>query len=195
MTVKRPAVLALFLFLAALLSPAFSACLSDSDCPAGESCAATLSRCYLADFAYTQPPLMKVALGERKTFNVLLSSPLPENREISLSLAGDGRYFAKFVGGTPTLSVIVSPNETMRIPIIFLGGAVGPKSVCVNAEDTRLPEINNTHPTSKACTSFIIESGERGIFTISTPSMDLWGIVLVGLAGSLSYSFLERKRK
>ncbi|MFH0962268.1 MAG: hypothetical protein V1820_06315 [archaeon] len=184
-----------FLVLAFLSSPAFSACTSDSDCPGGESCSPTFDQCYLSDFAYTQPPLVRVPLGERKTFSVLLASPLPEIREIRLSFSGEGRYFTKFVGGTPSISVIVSQNETRKIPIVFLGGAIGAYSVCINAEDALLAEVNNTHPNSKACTSFLVEANKKGVFTVSTPSIGFGGILLLGIVGGLIYSTEKRGRR
>lgn len=177
-----------------LLFPAFSLCASDSECSNGENCAIPIGECYLSDYTYNEPTLLRVPLGEKKAFSVLLASPLKETREIKLSFSGEGKYFAKFVGGGNSISVIVG-NDTRRVPITFTGGAIGAYSVCIDAIDSKIPEINNTHPTSKSCTSFLVESGKRGIFAITTPSTGILGIALIGLLGGIGYSYFGGRRE
>lgn len=186
--------LAIFSILSFL--PAFSAssCTSDGDCSNGESCSIIYGQCYLSDFAYTEPRLVRVPLGEKKNFAVLLASPLPETRQIDLYLAGEGKYFAKFVGGTSTLQVTLAPNETRRIPLIFTGGALSFYSVCVAAQDSKLSDVNNTHPNSKACTTFIVEGERRGVFSISTPSLGILETGAIGLIGASLYSFISARK-
>lgn|GEM_PF-4735995 len=186
-----------FLLLSALvgliiLFPSFSTCSSDAECSNGENCAVSIGTCYLSDYTYNEPTLLRVPLGEKKAFSVLLASPLKETREVKLSFSGEGKYFAKFVGGGNSISVIVG-NDTRRIPITFTGGAIGAYSVCIDAVDSKLSEINNTHPTSKSCTSFLVESGRKGIFAITTPSIGILGIALLGLLGGIGYSYFGRK--
>ncbi len=177
-----------------LLLPAFSLCSSDSECSNGENCAVSVGECYPSNYAYNEPTILRVPLGEKKAFSVLLASPLKETREIRLSFSGEGKYFAKFVGGGNSISVIVG-NDTRRVPITFTGGAIGEYSVCIDAIDSELPEINNTHPTSKACTSFIVESGRKGILAITTPSLGVAGIAILGLLGGIGYSHFGGRRE
>jgi hypothetical protein len=182
-----PLCLVLFLL---LLSPVL-ACLDASECATDEGCEPASEQCYLASFVTLTPNYARLYVGESKSFTASMRSPMGTMSTFDLALSGNGKYFAKFAGGSSSLSVVLS-NDTKKVPLLFRGGAVGNYVVCVDAVDSTLPAVNNSAAsTSLPCAQIQVETGKGGIFSITTPSLGLPGIVALLLLAS-AYFLVRR---
>jgi hypothetical protein len=131
-------------------------------------------------------------VGESRTFTAAMFSPMGTMSAFDLTLSGNGRYFAKFAGGTSSLQAVLT-NDTKKVPLLFRGAAVGNYVVCVDAADSDIRAVNNSAAsTRRPCAQIQVETGKGGIFSITTPSLGPPEMIALLLLAS-AYFLTRRK--